>query len=174
MSRILTDLQINAADTKWHEINRIHLQQYAIVNSYDTVVCCSEVGSIFPFYFIGHTDKNAINVFIWNSMPEVKVLSAGWLAYLPYGKWKIFLWPNRPPPCFSLLNKQREIQVENEFSLLKLKPHLLLITLVLNIKIGVIEFFAFNTKLPEIAMLVSKDFAAVKKVTSSGAQLEDH
>ena len=60
------------------------------------------------------------------------------------------------------------------FRLLKLKPHLLLITSVLNIKIGVIEFFAFNTKLPEIAMLVLKDFAAVKKVTSSGAQLEDH
>ena len=60
------------------------------------------------------------------------------------------------------------------FRLLKLKPHLLLITSVLNIKIGVIEFFEFNTKLPEIAMLVLKDFAAVKKVTYSGAQLEDH
>ena len=27
-----------------------------------------------------------------------------------------------------------------------------------------IEFFAFNTKLPEMAMLVSKDFTAAKKL----------
>ena len=36
------------------------------------------------------------------------------------------------------------------------------------------EFFAYNTKLPIMAMLLSKDFTAAKKVTSSGVQPDDH
>ena len=32
-----------------------------------------------------------------------------------------------------------------------------------------VEFFAFNTKLPETAILASGDFTAAKKVTSSEA-----
>ena len=35
-------------------------------------------------------------------------------------------------------------------------------------------FIAFNTKLPEMTMLVSKDFVVAKKVTSSWAQADDH
>ena len=34
------------------------------------------------------------------------------------------------------------------------------------------EFFTFNTKVPEMAMLASKDFT--EKVTSSGAGADDH
>ena len=34
-----------------------------------------------------------------------------------------------------------------------------------------VEFFAFNTKLPEIAMLVSKDFTAAKKLPPVGLNL---
>ena len=34
------------------------------------------------------------------------------------------------------------------------------------------EFFAVNTKLPEMAILVSKDLAAAKKVTSVGFNLK--
>ena len=37
-----------------------------------------------------------------------------------------------------------------------------------------VEFFTFNTKLPEIAMLASKDFTTAAKVTSSGAKPDDH
>ena len=37
----------------------------------------------------------------------------------------------------------------------------------------IFEFFKFNTKLPEMAMLASKDFTAAKKVTSSGARADD-
>ena len=35
------------------------------------------------------------------------------------------------------------------------------------------SFFAFNTKLPEMAILASRDFTAAKKVTSSEARLDD-
>ena len=36
------------------------------------------------------------------------------------------------------------------------------------------EFFAVNTKLGELVILVSKDFTAAKNVTSSGARPVDH
>ena len=59
------------------------------------------------------------------------------------------------------------------FRLLKLKPHLLLIISVLNIRIGAIEFFAFNTKLPEMTMLHQWILQQQKNVTASGARLAD-
>ena len=47
-------------------------------------------------------------------------------------------------------------------------------TLDVYVKIDLFEFFAISTKLPVMAMLASKDFTAVKKVTSSGVQLDNH
>ena len=38
---------------------------------------------------------------------------------------------------------------------------------------NVFEFFTFITKLPEMATLASKDFTAVKKITSSVARPVD-
>ena len=37
-----------------------------------------------------------------------------------------------------------------------------------------VELFPLNTKLPEMAILASKDFTAAKKVASSGASPDDH
>ena len=35
---------------------------------------------------------------------------------------------------------------------------------------GALEFYAFNTRLPEMTMLASKDFTAAKKVNSNRAR----